>query len=117
MALKRPDTPLAASPEPRFNDTIKKTPVDKQVDRLVSQSADRNKRMAQSKATEKKAVSDSTAVDNKLRSVGYTKQAGEMGNKKANETRKSGSAYKGGSFQKVLDKKTGKYEKKFILNK
>ncbi len=116
MAIKRPDTPLAATPEPRSLDSIVKTPVDRQVDRLISQSADRNKRTAQLRATEKKAVSDSTTVDNKLRAVGYNKQASEMGHKKANETRKIGSPYKHGSNQKVLNKKTGKYENKFIID-
>ncbi len=100
-------------------DTIKqqKTPVDKEVDKLISQSVERNKRINKLKSTEQKAKVDSVIVDNKLRAFGYDKQASDMGNKKANETRKIGSPYKAGSFQKIKDVKTGKYKTTFILDK
>lgn len=60
---------------------------------------------------ENKAKSDSTAVDKKLRDVGMPYNAGVMGNKKANETRKAGSPY-AKSYESVdEDKTTGKYKR------
>jgi hypothetical protein len=69
----------------------------------------KNKIMAE---TSKRASADSTAIDKKLRNAGFGPiTAGEMGNKKANETRKAGTAYKNIYEKVVLDKSTGKYKK------
>jgi hypothetical protein len=111
MAIKRPDTPLAATPEAKYNDSIrKKTSVDKEVDALIQ-------RKRKLDTTENKAKLDSTITDRKLRAVGFNKKAAEMGNKKANETRRAGSPYKEGAFQQVKDKKTGNYKKTFVFKK
>jgi len=72
---------------------------------------DRKIRIKLSEANEYKAKSDSTAVDKKLRDAGMPYNAGVMGNKKANETRKEGSPYKGVYKSVDLDASTGKYKK------
>jgi len=61
---------------------------------------------------ENKARLDSTSVDNKMRGAGFGSiMSGEMGNKKANETRKAGTPYKY-SYESVdKDKSTGKYKR------
>jgi len=75
-------------------------------------AADNRKiRIKLSEANEYKAKSDSTAVDKKLRDAGMPYNAGVMGNKKANETRKEGSPYKGAYKSVDLDASTGKYKK------
>jgi hypothetical protein len=77
--------------------------------RAKLEQAVKNKTMAE---TNKRASADSTAVDKKMRLAGFTGNTpGEMGNKKANETRKAGSAYKNIYDKVVLDKSTGKYKK------
>jgi hypothetical protein len=68
-------------------------------------------------ATEGQAKKDSISVDSKMRKEGFNYLASTMGNKKANETRKSGSPYKDGSYQQVLDPKTNKTRKEFVINK
>jgi hypothetical protein len=72
---------------------------------------DRKIRIKLSEANEYKAKSDSTAVDKRLRDAGMPYNAGVMGNKKANETRKEGSPYKGVYKSVDLDASTGKYKK------
>jgi hypothetical protein len=61
--------------------------------------------------TRKRASADSTAVDKKMRLAGFTGNTpGEMGNKKAEETRKAGSAYKNIYESVKKDASTGKYK-------
>jgi hypothetical protein len=75
-----------------------------------------NIRIKLNKENENKAKSDSTAVDKRLRDAGMPYMAGEMGNKKANETRKAGSPY-AKSYESVdKDKATGKYKKSVKFN-
>jgi hypothetical protein len=91
-----------------------KTKVDAQVDEMIAdkksegvrksaeaaraklessqRKSEANAYMAKKFATEKQAVSDSTAVDNKMRKAGYGELSAYMGNKKANETRQQQSA-------------------------
>jgi len=91
-----------------------KTKVDAQVDQMIAdkkneavrktaeaartklessqRKSEANAYMAKKFATEKQAVSDSTAVDNKMRKAGYGELSAYMGNKKANETRQQQSA-------------------------
>lgn len=69
-------------------------------------------RMERVKELAKKASSDSTAVDTKMRSAGFGSiMAGKMGNEKANETRKAGSPYPNAYESVDKDKTTGKYKK------
>lgn len=93
-----------------------KTKVDAQVDNMIAdkknervrkiaeaareklesskRKSDADAYMAKKYATEKQAVSDSTAVDNKMRKAGFGELSAFMGNKKANETRQQQSASK-----------------------
>jgi hypothetical protein len=115
----------------------KKSPmkqVDKEVDAMIAKKKERDAKAKTEKArsegeaarskvergiriklneeTRSKASADSTAVDKKMRDAGMPYNAGVMGNKKANETRKAGSPYKD-SYESVdQDKTTGKYKKK-----
>ena len=107
--------------------------VDKEVDALIAKKKEREAKAKLEKArkegeegrsaddrririklndiNEYKAKSDSTAVDKKLRDAGMPYNAGVMGNKKANETRKEGSPYKGAYKSVDLDASTGKYKR------
>jgi hypothetical protein len=107
--------------------------VDKEVDVLIAKKKERDAKAKLEKArkegeegmaadnrkiriklndiNEYKAKSDSTAVDKKLRDAGMPYNAGVMGNKKANETRKEGSPYKGVYKSVDLDASTGKYKR------
>lgn len=72
------------------------------------EQAVKDKTMAE---TRKKASADSTAVDKKMRLAGFTGNTpGEMGNKKAEETRKAGSAYRNIYESVKKDQSTGKYK-------
>jgi len=76
--------------------------------RAKLEQAVKNKTMAE---TNKRASADSTAVDKKMRLAGFTGNTpGEMGNKKAEETRKAGSAYKNIYESVKKDASTGKYK-------
>lgn len=76
--------------------------------RTKLEKAAKDKIMAE---TRKRASADSTAVDKKMRLAGFTGNTpGEMGNKKAEETRKAGSAYKNIYESVKKDKSTGKYK-------
>lgn len=120
----------------KYKKNFSKSPakqVDKEVDALIAKKKERDAkakndkarkegeegmaadnrkiRIKLSEANEYKAKSDSTAVDKKLRDAGMPYNAGVMGNKKANETRKEGSPYKGAYKSVDLDASTGKYKK------
>lgn len=69
--------------------------------------------LAKNLATEKQAVSDSTAVSNKLKLAGLPLTAGTLANAKANETRGTGSAYPTGSYQQVKQA-DGTYKKTWV---
>jgi hypothetical protein len=112
-------TPLKQTEKP----TTKKTPMDLKVEAAIaakqkndsakieqlkkdtaSQELDKSKKAAYRAkylATEKQAVSDSTAVSNKLKLAGLPGAAAEMSNAKANETRATGSQSTKGSFQQI----------------
>jgi hypothetical protein len=120
----------------KYKRTTKVSPakqVDKEVDVLIAKKKERDAKAKLEKArkegeegrsaddkkiriklndiNEYKAKSDSTAVDKKLRDAGMPYNAGVMGNKKANETRKEGSPYKGAYKSVDLDASTGKYKR------
>lgn len=108
--------------------------VDKEVDSMIAKKKERDAKAKNDKARKEgeegmesdnrkiriklrdenraQASSDSTAVDKKMRAGGFGSiQAGEMGNKKANETRKASTAY-AKSYESVdKDKSTGKYKR------
>ena len=108
--------------------------VDKEVDALIAKKKERDAKAKNDKARKEgeegmaadnrkiriklrdenraQASSDSTAVDKKMRAGGFGSiMAGEMGNKKANETRKASTAY-AKSYESVdKDKSTGKYKR------
>ena len=83
--------------------------VDAEVDKMIARKVRRTE-------NEKKAVADSTGVDKKLRDAGFGKiTAGEMGNKKANETRALIKDQFNSSVDK--DKTTGKYKRNYNFSK
>jgi len=108
--------------------------VDKEVDALIARKKEREAKAKNDKARKEgeegmaadnrkiriklrdenraQASSDSTAVDKKMRAGGFGSiMSGEMGNKKANETRKASTAY-ANSYESVdKDKSTGKYKR------
>jgi len=125
-------TPLKQTEKP----TTKKTPMDLKVEAAIAakQKNDSAKieklkkdtasqELAKSKqdayrakglATEKQAVSDSTAVSNKLKSAGLPLfVAAEMSNAKGNETRGTGSPSPLGSFQQIRQA-NGTYKKTWV---
>ena len=124
-------TPLKQTEKP----TTKKTPMDLKVEAAIaakqkndaakieqlkkdtaSQELAKSKKtefLAKGLATEKKAVSDSTAVSNKLKLAGLPGSAAAMSNAKANETRATGSPSAAGSFQQVKQK-DGTYKKTWV---